>query len=53
MTGTMVYINGNFFATYGTYGIAFLVAAEIIRINTAVKEVCLVDENTGEVLLTL
>lgn len=53
MTGTMVYINGNFFATYGTYGIAFLVAAEIIRINTGVKEVCLVDENTGEVLLTL
>ena len=53
MTGTMVYVNGNFFATYETYGIAFLVAAEIIRINTAVKEVCLVNEETGEVLLTL
>lgn len=53
MTGTMVYINGNFFATYGTYGTAFLVAAEIIRINNAVEDICLVSEATGEVLLTL
>lgn len=49
---TMIYINGKFWADFLEYGMAYLVAKELI-IMPSFKEICLVDAETGEVKLIL
>ena len=49
---TMIYINGEFWADFLEYGMAYLIAKDIMAMPSF-KEICLVDAETGEVKLIL
>jgi len=49
---TMIYTNGEFWADYLEYEMAYLIAKELIAMPSF-KEICLVDAETGEVKLIL